>query len=44
MASKLLYLLMDWKKFNYLPALEHVRGVITSIMLLLASTILAKVS
>ena len=36
MATKLVYLLMDWEIFNQLPALEQVRGVIralkTSIM------------
>ena len=39
MASKLLYLVMNWKKFNKFSLLEHVRGVIralkTSIMALL---------
>ena len=40
MELKLLYLLMDWKTINLLPALEQVRGVIralqTSMMVLLA--------
>ena len=43
MASKLLYLLMDWETFNQLYAFEQVRGVIkalqTSIMELLTKIV-----
>ena len=42
-ASKLLYLLMDWETFNLLSSLEQVRGVIralqTSMIVLLAKII-----
>ena len=31
MASKILYLLMNWKAFNYLLALEQVRGAIKTL-------------
>ena len=31
MASKLLYLLMDWETFNLLTALEQVKGVIRAL-------------
>ena len=43
MASKLLYLLMDWETFNLLSSLEQVRGVIralqTSMIVLLAKIV-----
>ena len=43
MASKLLYLLMDWETFNMLPALEQVRDIIralqTSMMVILTKIV-----
>ena len=43
MASKMLYLFMDWKTFNQLPPLEQVRDVIralqTSLMVLLTKLV-----
>ena len=47
MASKLLYLLMDWETFNSLPALEQVRGIIRALqtfMIVLLAKIVSNVN